>query len=95
MNKPVAWVRPQDIVPREVTATGSESHRTVQLRVDRNDDYFTVPLFDGETVDFWRNLVEELVDGGDCWYDHHGYCQEHSLDDAPCPHARAKQALGG
>jgi hypothetical protein len=41
-------------------------------------------------------LVEELVDDGTCHYDHydhHGYCQEHSLQDAPCPHQRAKDYL--
>lgn len=39
------------------------------------------------------SLVAELVDGDDCWYDHHGYCQAHHLDPKPCPHERAKRLL--
>ena len=26
-----------------------------------------------------------------CEYDHHGYCQAHSLDERPCPHERAAE----
>jgi len=36
-----------------------------------------------------EKLVEELRDDDPCYYDHHGYCQAHSLDPAPCPHERA------
>lgn len=38
-------------------------------------------------------LLQELVDPDDCWYDHHGYCQAHNLHEAPCPHEQAKQIL--
>lgn len=38
-------------------------------------------------------LVRDLVDADDCWYDHHGYCQGHSLHEKPCPHERAKALL--
>ena len=36
-------------------------------------------------------LVQELTYDDPCWYDHHGYCQAHSLSDRPCPHDRAKK----
>lgn len=39
------------------------------------------------------SLIEELTDKDDCYYDHHGYCQAHSLHDSPCPHSRAKMLL--
>jgi hypothetical protein len=38
-----------------------------------------------------RELVKELDDPDDCWYDHHGLCQTHSLHEKPCPHERAKE----
>lgn len=38
-------------------------------------------------------LLEELVDPDPCWFDHHGYCQAHSLHMKPCPHERAKELL--
>jgi hypothetical protein len=41
-----------------------------------------------------RGLVEELHDEDPCSYDHHGYCQTHSLGKFPCPHTRARAALG-
>ena len=39
------------------------------------------------------DLLRELVDEGECSYDHHGYCQTHTLDPKPCPHERAKARL--
>jgi hypothetical protein len=36
-------------------------------------------------------LVEELHDTDPCSYDHHDYCQAHSLHDRPCPHGRAQE----
>jgi hypothetical protein len=38
-------------------------------------------------------LISDLTSEGDCWYDHHGYCQEHMwfYDDVVCPHKRAKE----
>ncbi len=44
-------------------------------------------------VEVLRSLVVELTDAGECWYDHHGYCQAHSLQEKPCPHSRAKELL--
>ncbi|GHJ21599.1 MULTISPECIES: hypothetical protein [Streptomyces] len=40
-------------------------------------------------------VLRDLVDPDDCYYDHHGYCQAHGwFDTAPaCPHARAKKLL--
>ncbi len=42
-------------------------------------------------------LLECLIDSGDCWFDHHGGCQEHgyiSLSPGElCPHYEAKQIL--
>lgn len=44
-----------------------------------------------------RELLDALVDDGDCWFDHHGGCQEHGyLELEPgekCPHAEAKELL--
>lgn len=40
-----------------------------------------------------RGLLIELTDEDDCRYDHHGYCQAHSLDTAPCPHSRSKTLI--
>ena len=37
-----------------------------------------------------EELVQELFDEDSCHYDHHGYCQAHSLHPRPCPHERAK-----
>lgn len=42
-------------------------------------------------------LIADLVDDGECRFDHHGGCQEHGyLELEPgelCPHAEAKQLL--
>ena len=38
-------------------------------------------------------IISELCDPEDCDYDHHGYCQAHSLHKRPCPHERAKMFL--
>jgi uncharacterized protein CbrC (UPF0167 family) len=40
-----------------------------------------------------RGLLIELTDEDDCRYDHHGYCQAHSLDTAPCPHSRSRTLI--
>ena len=38
-------------------------------------------------------VIDDLTDPDDCWYDHHGYCQAHMWfeTDPVCPHARAKE----
>lgn len=38
-------------------------------------------------------LVKELADPDPCEYDHHDFCQAHSLHPKPCPHGRAKTIL--
>ena len=44
----------------------------------------------GEAVE----IMAELTDPDECWYDHHGYCQAHYwMDPSPCPHLRAKNLL--
>lgn len=44
-------------------------------------------------------LLESLVDDGDCWFDHHGGCQEHgylSLEPGEvCPQQQIKDMLSG
>lgn len=43
-----------------------------------------------------RELLESLVDSGDCYFDHHGNCQGHSFDLEPgelCPQAELKALL--
>jgi hypothetical protein len=45
-------------------------------------------------VKLLRELVKDLADVSEpCDYDHHGYCQTHSLDERPCPHERAAALL--
>lgn len=45
-----------------------------------------------------RQLIRDMTDPGECWFDHRGGCQEHGyLELKPgelCPHAEAKQLLG-
>lgn len=31
-------------------------------------------------------LIDQLRDADECSYDHHGFCQAHSLHEKPCPH---------
>ena len=38
-------------------------------------------------------LVAELIDPDPCEYDHHGYCQAHSLQERPCPHERGRAVI--
>ncbi|MBF6289290.1 hypothetical protein [Nocardia cyriacigeorgica] len=44
-----------------------------------------------------RQLVRDLTDPDECWFDHHGGCQAHgylSLEPGElCPHAEAKQLI--
>lgn len=37
-----------------------------------------------EQINAWLEWVVETK-GPDCRYDHHGYCQNHNLDEKPCP----------
>jgi len=53
---------------------------------DRNPDIAWLT----SEVETLRALVTELVDADPCRYDHHGYCQTHSLHEKPCPHEQAK-----
>ncbi|HXM55368.1 MAG TPA: hypothetical protein VOB72_08260 [Candidatus Dormibacteraeota bacterium] len=47
----------------------------------------------------YLSVMRDLVDADPCWFDHHGGCQAHgflSLEPGEkCPHARAKELLGG
>lgn len=49
------------------------------------------------TITIPRELLESLIDGGECWFDHHGGCQEHgylSLEPGElCPQEEAKRLL--
>lgn len=45
-------------------------------------------------VEATTNLISDLDDPDPCEYDHHGYCQSHSLAERPCPHELAKELLG-
>lgn len=42
-------------------------------------------------------LIRDLTDPGECWFDHHGGCQEHGYlvlePGEKCPHAEAKELL--
>lgn len=47
-------------------------------------------------VEVLTELVRDLTDPDDCWFDHHGDCQAHAWFDTnirPCPHGRAKELL--
>lgn len=50
-----------------------------------------------EEITIPRRLLKDLVDDGDCWFDHHGGCQEHaflSLEPGEvCPNEEAKRLL--
>jgi len=40
------------------------------------------------------DIINDLVDMGDCVYDYHGNCQAHGwFSDKECPHSRAKRVL--
>ncbi len=51
-----------------------------------------------EEVEKVRQMVCDLIDPDDCWFDHHGGCQAHgylTLNPGElCPHMEAKQWLG-
>lgn len=44
-----------------------------------------------------KRLVRDMTDAGECWFDHHGGCQEHGyLSLGPgekCPHTEAKELI--
>lgn len=46
-----------------------------------------------DEINALREILRKLVDRDQCHYDHHGYCQTHSLDSKPCPHELAKAFL--
>ena len=50
-----------------------------------------------ELITIRRELLENLVDKEECWFDHHGGCQAHGhLDLEPgelCPQAEVKALL--
>lgn len=50
-----------------------------------------------EQITIPTELLRSLVDGDDCWFDHHGGCQAHgylSLEPGErCPQAEAKELL--
>ena len=42
----------------------------------------------------FMDIINDLVDMGDCVYDYHGNCQAHGwFSDKECPHSRAKRVL--
>ena len=44
--------------------------------------------------DALREALERFIDGEECRFDHHGYCQTHtSLEEGPCLMVRARAAL--
>jgi hypothetical protein len=51
----------------------------------------------GEPSEQIKQLLADLIDPDDCWFDHHGGCQAHGyLSLKPgekCPHAEAKELL--
>lgn len=50
-----------------------------------------------QTITIPMELAESLVDGDDCWFDHHGGCQAHgylALEPGElCPQMELKQRL--
>ena len=58
----------------------------------------TLAIVERERVAPLLNLLRDLTDRDECWFDHHGGCQAHgyiSLEPGEkCPHAEAKEILG-
>ncbi len=65
----------------------------VQEKIDEVFNWFATAL--EEQRKEYEELIYDLADDGDCWFDHHGFCQEHSwfAVEPECPHARAKSIL--
>lgn len=59
------------------------------------DFLFSYAVSQRELVLRLAELITLLRDPDPCEYDHHGYCQAHSLDLKPCPHELAKELLKG
>lgn len=59
---------------------------------------YSVELVPKRDYDSALELIRDLVEheDTDCWYDHHGYCQEHGYfeTDPPCSIARGRALLG-
>lgn len=52
---------------------------------------------DADVADNVANLIRDLIDPDDCWFDHGGGCQAHGYlsltPDQECPHSEAKRLL--
>lgn len=88
-------IEPTDEMREAFDAAMPHDGRRVELGDDHLDACLkaVLALVERDQVRPIRSLLSELVDPDDCWHDHNGLCQAHSLDPAPCPHARAKTLL--
>lgn len=79
-----------ELLDKKYPKITGDKNFTIQQMNDFAEEYFEEQLKDG-----LYELIYHLTDGGDCYYDHHGYCQEHGWTDEniPCPHKLAKSFL--
>ena len=47
-------------------------------------------ISDKEYINALEDVLIDLLDLEECYYDRHGYCQAHYLDPKPCPVERGK-----
>lgn len=90
-------VRNIDHLSRGERIWGSNVTATVRkVLLDAADTLAAPPATPGRDV---AQLVRDLIDPDDCWFDHQGGCQAHgylSLQPGEmCPHAEAKLWLAG
>lgn len=87
-----------DDAVRRMRDWSAANHRmTVSDHLDVLAVIARIEALEAETAEL-RALIEDfVVDPGDCYFDHHGYCQAHNWfeTDPACPHARAKALRAG
>lgn len=94
----------QDLINQSVSAEAAN----ILAALETDSDDYQLSGMGGEVVAKVRRwldqsvreaktIIEDLADGDDCTYDHHGYCQTHGWFETnpQCPHKRAKAKLDG
>ncbi len=72
-----------------------DGHAPDCIFTELNNIFASLPADMGEQeyVIVPRELVECFVDKEPCWFDHHGYCQEHGWTSTPCGMAELRACL--
>lgn len=87
--------KPFDVRRCYCTRTGVSLHSGQLTTGKRSDDWPSAAESTANSVNVVQ-LVRDLTNPNECWYDHHGYCLAHGwLKAGECPHARAKRLLRG